>query len=194
MFFEVAELNGLHDLFGLFFEDHLDQIVAGEVHNFEHSFLVRVLLLEYRLLVILGIQVRVHSSYDLSLGHCEVNNWMAEFQAEDGLASRTIRPQLLEDVVELIVDAVVEGEVAGDEVLVLKHLGLKLLYFLLVKVGSLQLVFLDIVGHAVDHDLVLGASNVLEDIDGLALEGQPDLIEEGLLIVDFDVVDEASYD
>lgn len=117
---------------------------------------------------------------------------MAEFKAEDGLASRAIGPQILEDVVELIVDAVVEGEVARDEVLVLENLGLKLLYFLLVEVGSLQLILLSIVRHAVYHDLVLCASDVLEDIDGLTLKGQLHLIEEGLLVVGLDMVDEAN--
>lgn len=57
MFFEVAELDGLHDLLGLFLEDHLHQVVACEVYDFEHSFLVRVLLVQYRLLVVLGVQM-----------------------------------------------------------------------------------------------------------------------------------------
>lgn len=190
---EVGELEGGADRLGLLLEDEVDEVVGGEVDDLEDALIVGVLLVGDGLLVVLGGEVQVDPAQHLGPRDCEVGDGVAEFEAEDGPAPGAVGPQLLEDVVELVVDAVVEGEVARDEVLVPQHLPLELLDLLLVEVGRLQLPLLGLFGEAADHDLLLSAADVLEDVDGPALEGQPHLLQEALLVAALDVVQQPHH-
>jgi hypothetical protein len=66
---------------------------------------------------------------------------MAQLKTKNYPALAAEWPQLLEDVVELIVDAVIERKISWNKVFILYNLSLKLFNKLLIEIWNLQLIF-----------------------------------------------------
>ena len=117
---------------------------------------------------------------------------MAQLQTEDGLAFVAVGPQLVYDVVELVVDAMIEGKVTRNKVFVPDDFYLEFLNHLLVEVRNLEHGLVRFGGKTRSiQELVISGADVPEDLDGLALERNLDLCHEIILIVDLDVVQQS---
>lgn len=117
---------------------------------------------------------------------------MAQLQTEDGLAFVAVGSQLVYDVVELVVDAMIEGKVTRNKVFVPDDFYLEFLNHLLVEVRNLEHGLVRFGGKTRSiQELVISGADVPEDLDGLALERNLDLCHEIILIVDLDVVEQS---